>query len=343
MTSSNQQASQLAASPVAQTAATPAAKQTAMAKASLVPVGLPASYIGGWAVAGIASLVYLSYAVNQPVNINAPQSLPVVQAAKKSVPPTVATTAAPRKQTPAGTNQATRPQPTSDPATAPGQLPSDLSLRTASRNTPTSGGQPTFSNAEPQARINTKYVTTQQILATKQPAAQPSPDSSATSRIVTGSISVPPPPERAPAPPVVTRMALKPAVKPATLRKPPPLKQAAARTPAAPSAPITFGPAVVKPTPAAAPAPSGLAILLATGSSVESLRLTWSILQERHAAALLDLSPRYIIKPNPQSPERKFSLLAGPVISANDVARVCGVLESEGMTCRTTNFRGNAL
>ncbi len=311
--------------------------ETRSPSSSLIPVGLPASYIGGWAVAGIASLVYLSYAVNQPASLPGGSTLAPIQVAKKAAKPQPKVKSAPKKAAVQTAEAQAAPE---------AKLPKDLSLRTASRSNATSSSKPSFSAAAPQAEINTKYVTTQQILASRQPAQNASqepvkqaaiPAPANTSNITTGSIKVPPLPQRAPARPAVIRTTLKPVINPTQLRKP-----AAAKRPAAAPA-ISFGPAVVKPTPAAAPAPTGLAVLLATGSSVESLRLTWTILQERHAAALLDLAPRYIVKDNPNAPERKFALLAGPVISANDIARVCAALQSEGLGCRTTTFAGNAL
>lgn len=313
-------------------------------QATLIPVGLPASYVGGWAVAGLASLAYLSVIVNQPAATpELDQTIEMAQRDLQPRPRQQATDTAPAS-TPASTHE-TKPAQSetalANTKSVPGQLSQDLSLSSAARQDATSDESPQFSSVASNSDINTKYVTTQQILAGRQ-AAQPA-KSAGTSvpanpqRIVTGSIVVPPPPERGPARPAIVRTTLKPALKPTT----PKTRANAPKRPAPPA--IDFGPAVVKPSPAAAPAPSGLAILLATGSSVESLRLTWGILQERHGAALLDLSPRYIIKANPTSPERKFALLAGPVVSAIDIARVCGVLESEGMTCRTTSFGGNSL
>ncbi|MBU1212184.1 MAG: hypothetical protein KJ587_13030 [Alphaproteobacteria bacterium] len=312
-------------------------------KQNLIPAGLPLAYVGSYAVVGLASLAYISVMMSGPgratLDIAAPDRF--AQSTEAEPPQVIASTETTDTRQPEAearfddtTAVANDAAPSVSPAT---QQQAEL-----------------IEPAPPSPNIETKYVTTEQIIASRPgrtpdaqsvvaavtPPPNPVADPSATSNIVTGSIAVPPPPERAPPPPAVIRAALKPAVAPAraAAANPPPQRPVAK-----PAAPIDFGPAVVteaKAQPEAAPA---LAVLLATGSSVESLRLTWNLLQERHAAALLDLSPRYIVETNPGAPDRSFALLAGPVVSATGVARVCSALVSEGLTCRTRPFGGNSL
>lgn len=318
-------------------------------KQTLIPAGLPMAYIGSYAVVGIASLVYISVMMSGPARApleqNAPESF--ARAAETEPPRNLSSIENGEAQQPGNETPSMEASAGADGAAQSQPAATDQAALT----------QPTM----PSPNIETKYVTTQQIIASRTApvpqeqriaAAAPAPNPAeaanppgaanpaGTSNIVTGSISVPPPPERAPPPPAVIRAALKPAVAPTI---PAAAKPAAQRSAAKPAAPIDFGPAVVTEAKAQPDESPALAVLLATGSSVESLRLTWNLLQERHAAALLDLSPRYIVENNPSAPERSFVLLAGPVASATAVARVCGALVSEGMKCRTRPFGGNSL
>lgn len=106
-------------------------------------------------------------------------------------------------------------------------------------------------------------------------------------------------------------------------------------TPPAAAAPIAFGAPVVT------PAPRNLGIQIANGSSVDALRLSWSLLSERHADSLKALEPRYTAGSgdDPQS----FDLVAGPIKSEAQARKVCKTLEARGVACRVGNFDGNAL
>jgi len=306
---------------------------------SLIPVGLPTPYIAGYAVVGIASLLYLS-AVMSGIDS------PVFDAGHPGIASPSEAGAEPRMAAAVRTESfEEKPQPATAVA-APDTAADPQSHEVADTPDPATG-------------IETKYVTTQQILAsrlheapakmTPQPeriadAAPADPQGTippGTSNITTGSITVPPPPERAPPRPAVVRTALKPAVAPELSR--PSANPSANKVSRPPAAPVDFGTAVVTDARQVPEQPPALAILLASGSSIESLRLTWNLLQERHAAALANLEPRYILEQNPAVPERGFTLVAGPVVSATDVARVCSALVSEGLSCRTTPFGGNAL
>ncbi len=309
---------------------------------SLIPVGLPATYIGSWALVGVVSLAYLGLAATEPEELpaggtasqqiaEAPKPQPASSSPKKRADKTVGE----RPITIVATKKAQPPKASPVEKAGPIETPQPVNVPTPTDEQDASNTQPVFARPHKAPSISTKYVSTQQILAThlknsepdpgqkKAAVAQASKPPPATSPIVTGSITVPPPPGRGP-----PRPAAKPAKTTQITRKAPPKKTN-----------IAFGPAVVTPsveTPA-------LAILLATGSSVESLRATWNTLRQRHSNALYNLNPRYIIERNPDAPDRKYALLAGPVISATDVARVCSVLVSEGLNCRTRSFTGNSL
>jgi hypothetical protein len=130
----------------------------------------------------------------------------------------------------------------------------------------------------------------------------------------------------------------------------PPADTAAPRTQAR-QAPPAAAPATgwspstepVTPQPAAAPAvgqvttqPSG--VVLATGPSVDALRLSWSLLNERHRSTLQPLEPRVvIIEPG------RYQLVAGPLPNESEATRVCTTLRGRGVACQPSDFRGDRL
>ena len=121
--------------------------------------------------------------------------------------------------------------------------------------------------------------------------------------IATGSI-LPPPAHGLPAPPAVT-------------------------TPAA------FGPGAIR-TPAPA---QPVAVELASGPSLDALRLNWSLLSERHSASLKHLEARYTNAGEGQP----YQLVAGPIATPDEAAKVCAQLKAKRVACRVTGFGGNAL
>lgn len=82
-------------------------------------------------------------------------------------------------------------------------------------------------------------------------------------------------------------------------------------------------------------------VILATGASVDSLRLNWSILTDRHADAVRNLHPRYTI--SGKAKNRTYSLVAGPVASTAQAKSLCKAIEQQGVACKVSTFRGNAL
>lgn len=100
--------------------------------------------------------------------------------------------------------------------------------------------------------------------------------------------------------------------------------------------------AVVKPPkPAAAAKPAPVGVLLATGPSVDALRLNWSILTDRHADSVKNLQPRYII--GGSTDQRTYSLVAGPIGSTEKAKSLCQAMAQKGLSCEVSAFRGNAL
>ena len=330
---------------------------------TLIPVGLPASYIGSWAVVGLVSLGYLGLAATEPdgppglgtsaqqlaeapnpTAATASEEKPIDQHEKKPKITILAT----KNAHPPSDALAQKPAPTVSAEAESEENSADReNVEKPAGDTDASRPPPVVIRPYGSQPITTRYISTEQILASRfynqapnpEPeAAEPEPEQTASkpqpasSPIVTGSIAIPPPPPRGPPRAAVQRAKPSPATNPAkTARIAPKTKPKNTQ--------IAFGPAVVTPsveTPA-------LAILLATGSSLESLRATWSRLKQRHSGALNNLNPRYIIERNPNAPDRRYTLLAGPVISATDVARVCSVLVSEGLNCRTRTYTGNSL
>jgi hypothetical protein len=133
-----------------------------------------------------------------------------------------------------------------------------------------------------------------------------------------------------------------------------PKKVAAAATPAA-AKPATPAPAK---TPAAAPAknietgsieqpkasapvkPAPVGVLLATGPSLDSLRLSWQILNDRHGATMKQLQPRYVV--SGKADEKTYGLVAGPLANVAAAKDVCKTMSDNGISCEVSQYRGNA-
>ena len=94
------------------------------------------------------------------------------------------------------------------------------------------------------------------------------------------------------------------------------------------------------PPPPAPPKPVH-AIQLATAPNLEALRLSWTLLNERHRQLLGAMQTRY--RQTPGKPNAPYQLIAGPVRSTGEAARICKELATSGVTCRATTFSGDAL
>ena len=98
---------------------------------------------------------------------------------------------------------------------------------------------------------------------------------------------------------------------------------------------ISFGPAVVK------PAPKPVGIQIATDSSVDGLRITWSALAQVHSDQLGTLSPRYADLGTAANPS--FGLIAGPIKSKADAKKLCKELAAQSVSCKISDFKGAEL
>lgn len=104
---------------------------------------------------------------------------------------------------------------------------------------------------------------------------------------------------------------------------------------------ITFGAPTV--TPAAVPPPAGklFGVQIATGPSVDSLRLSWTLLNERHGDSFRSLEPRYTT--NASGPEQSYDLVVGPLANPDDARQLCQELALKATPCTVTRFTGDAL
>jgi len=108
----------------------------------------------------------------------------------------------------------------------------------------------------------------------------------------------------------------------------------------APSGDIQFGEATVTRAETRAAGPAA-GVVISNGESVDSLRLSWSLLAERYGAELRGLEPRYMLSTDPSG--GSFDLVAGPLANRNDAAALCKSLQSRNIPCRVSDFGGNAL
>lgn len=92
--------------------------------------------------------------------------------------------------------------------------------------------------------------------------------------------------------------------------------------------------------PAAAAKPPEVGVLLATGPSLDALRLSWSILNDRASDTVRSLHPRYVV--SGKDNERTYGLVAGPLPTIADAKAVCKVMSDRGMACEVSQFRGNS-
>jgi len=98
---------------------------------------------------------------------------------------------------------------------------------------------------------------------------------------------------------------------------------------------ISFGPAVVK------PAPKPIGIQIATDSSVDGLRVTWSALSQTHADQLGTLIAHYADLGTAANPS--YGLIAGPIKSKADAKKICKELAAQSVSCKVSDFKGSVL
>ncbi len=124
-------------------------------------------------------------------------------------------------------------------------------------------------------------------------------------------------------------------------------RTAATPTPAIAVAPERMAPVTVTTTvlqtnePPASPPKTALGLQLSTGPNLDSLRLNWSLLHERHRELLGPMQTRY--RKVAGKPNAPYQLIAGPVRSQADAARICKALTGSGVSCRATTYSGEEL
>jgi hypothetical protein len=110
---------------------------------------------------------------------------------------------------------------------------------------------------------------------------------------------------------------------------------------------ITFGPATVTttiavpPGDAAAPAGNLVGVQIARGPSVDSLRLSWTLLNERHGDAIRTLEPR--VTTDVSGPNQTFDLVVGPIANVDEARKLCHELAMKATPCQVARFTGDAL
>jgi hypothetical protein len=102
---------------------------------------------------------------------------------------------------------------------------------------------------------------------------------------------------------------------------------------------VIFGnPSVSRPA-----AAGGVGVRLGTGPSVDALRMTWGLVNERGKAALDNLEPRYMTSPGTTAGATAYDLVAGPLPSAAEAQRICDKLRAQKLSCNVASYGGNAL
>lgn len=101
------------------------------------------------------------------------------------------------------------------------------------------------------------------------------------------------------------------------------------------SSPAAFGPAIVK------PAPKPVGIRISSGPTVEGLRVSWSLLADNYGAELKNLQPRFASRGDPANPT--YDLVAGPVKSKTQAAKLCKALTEKSVPCTVTDEIGDPL
>ena len=98
---------------------------------------------------------------------------------------------------------------------------------------------------------------------------------------------------------------------------------------------------IAKPAEPAAASPGPPAgVLIATGPSLDAVRLSWQLLNETNKSVLRPLEPRYVEN---SAEGGLFQLIAGPVGSREEAAKVCERLKARNARCTVTSYTGHPL
>lgn len=116
---------------------------------------------------------------------------------------------------------------------------------------------------------------------------------------------------------------------PTTVSVPAPVEPEVAPVPQAPSAVVPL------------PGRRTFGVELGSGDSVDSLRLTWALLNERHRDLVGSLAPRYVRSGSGQN--SLYRLIAGPFPSSNGARELCTQLQAYYVSCQASAFTGSVL
>lgn len=104
----------------------------------------------------------------------------------------------------------------------------------------------------------------------------------------------------------------------------------------------SFGPATVTPA-KAEPVDGAIGLKISNGRSLDALRLSWSLLSDRHPSQLGRMQARYAARVPEGDGEPTFDLIAGPVKTAAEAKRVCKALAAKNIPCQIGSFSGPSL
>jgi sporulation related protein len=178
-----------------------------------------------------------------------------------------------------------------------------------------------------ETRLNALEERVSTIDPPQQPPA-PSPAAAQNAKVPGISLLPASEPRAAAAPP------FKPVEEPAASTMPPP-PSPPIETGSIPKAEIVFGEPVV--TRASGPE---MAVQLAAGPSLQSVRHSWEMLSGRHAGTLGTLKPRVVA---PRGDGGVYRLLAGPLPTKADAERICSQLGVGAKACFATRYAGAPL
>jgi hypothetical protein len=85
-------------------------------------------------------------------------------------------------------------------------------------------------------------------------------------------------------------------------------------------------------------AQKAVGVQVASGPSLDALRLSWSLLSDRHKSSLKTLEPRYV-----SADGGTYQLIAGPLPNDAEAVKICATLRTRGVSCRPAEFKGDGL
>ena len=88
------------------------------------------------------------------------------------------------------------------------------------------------------------------------------------------------------------------------------------------------------------PAGPAQGLLLASGPSLDAVRLSWQLLNENNRATLRKYEPRFV---ESSTDGGLFQLIAGPAGTPDEAAKVCERLKTRHVRCSVTPFKGQPL